>query len=178
MSPRIPSIEIEARYFSFLKRERGGTVASVVRKMNIISASLVFARTRHFMYSLMHLYMYIRRWNEISKYIRIFLQSLRSKLKFGDRVSLRCSWPDSRELHPQKVVPKFSGDANCAGTLNRFSTNKIFTSIFYWRTDFCHSISFVVFLDICTDIFRALWNVLGRCCYWIRSGCNYVTVLL
>jgi len=115
-----------------------------------------------------------------------FLQSLRSRPKFGYRVSLRWRpWRDSRELHPQKVFPKFSSDA---------SYGRDPKSIFYIgkqniRFKFLiilirlqlFSPQSLFYLNICIELFEALQNVSWRywCCYyWTQNGCNYVSSIV
>lgn len=60
-----------------------------------------------------------------------------------------------------KSSPKFSGDASCTGTSNRFSTsrNKIFASISYSRAALCRSIQSPLFLSseyVCTERTRSI----------------------
>jgi len=115
-----------------------------------------------------------------------FLQSLRSRPKFGYRVSLRWRpWRDSRELHPQKVFLKFSSDA---------SYGRDPKSIFYIgkqniRFKFLiilirlqlFSPQSLFYLNICIELFEALQNVSWRywCCYyWTQNGCNYVSSIV
>lgn len=132
-----------------------------------------------------HVYLPIRRRNEISKCTlhvhHVFLQSLRSRLKFGDRVSLRWrSCPNFRET--AKSFPQVFGwrelrrDRESIFYIEK--QNIRFNFLFACSLLPQHLRCFSRLNMFVPSVFGALRNVSWRCCCWTRSGCNYVTVLL
>lgn len=79
-----------------------------------------------------------------------------------------------------KSSPKFSGDARVAqgARIDFLRRETKYSSISYSRATFCRSIQSPLFLSPSEYVCIRSKRVSRRCCYWTRSGCNYVTVLL